>query len=72
MAVEVDAGLLWFWIGSHADYEACARIAALNQGNVDRAVGLLRRAKQLDPANPLIARDLARAERIAATVRARK
>jgi hypothetical protein len=19
--VEVDAGLLWFWIGSHADYE---------------------------------------------------
>jgi hypothetical protein len=47
-------------------------LAALNQGNVDRAVGLLRRAKQLDPANPLIARDLARAERIAATVRARK
>lgn len=49
-----------------------AGLAALNQGNVDRAVGLLRRAKQLDPANPLIARDLARAERIAATVRARK
>ena len=22
LAVEVDAGLLWFWIGSHADYEA--------------------------------------------------
>jgi hypothetical protein len=21
-AVEVDAGLLWFWIGSHADYDA--------------------------------------------------
>jgi len=49
-----------------------AGLAALNQGNIDRAVGLLRRAKQLDPANPLIARDLARAERIAATVRARK
>lgn len=49
-----------------------AGLAALNQGHVDRAVGLLRRAKQLDPANPLIARDLTRAERIAATVRARK
>ncbi|MEO5492566.1 MAG: LysM domain-containing protein [Sphingomonas sp.] len=49
-----------------------AGLAALNQGNVDRAVVLLRRAKQLDPANPLIARDLARAERIGATVRARK
>ena len=49
-----------------------AGLAALNQGNVDRAVGLLRRAKQLDPANPLVAHDLARAERIAATVRARK
>lgn len=22
LAVEVDAGLLWFWIGSHADYDA--------------------------------------------------
>jgi LysM repeat protein len=49
-----------------------AGLAALNQGNVDRAVGLLRQAKQLDPANPLIARDLSRAERIGATVRARK
>lgn len=49
-----------------------AGLAALNQGNVDRAVGLLRRAAQLDPGNPAIARDLARAERIAATVRARK
>lgn len=47
-------------------------LAALNQGNVARAVALLRRAAALDPANPLIARDLARAERIAATVRARK
>ncbi|WP_294047625.1 LysM peptidoglycan-binding domain-containing protein [Sphingomonas sp.] len=49
-----------------------AGLAALNQGQVVRAVGLLRRASQLDPANPLIARDLARAERIAATVRAKK
>ena len=22
LAVEIDAGLLWFWIGSHADYDA--------------------------------------------------
>ncbi len=49
-----------------------AGLAALNQGNVDRAVGLLRRARQADPGNPLIARDLSRAERIAVTVRARK
>lgn len=49
-----------------------AGLAALNAGAVDRAVGLLRRAAQLDPGNPLIGRDLARAERIAATVRARK
>ena len=21
LAIEVDAGLLWFWIGSHADYD---------------------------------------------------
>ena len=47
-------------------------LAALNQGNVNRAVMLLQRASQLDPANPVITRDLARAERIAATVRARK
>jgi LysM repeat protein len=49
-----------------------AGLAALNQGAVARALGLLRRAAQLDPANPMIARDLARAERIAATVRAQK
>lgn len=47
-------------------------LAALNQGKVGNAVGLLRRARAADPGNPLIARDLARAERIAATVRARK
>ncbi|MES2095672.1 MAG: LysM peptidoglycan-binding domain-containing protein [Pseudomonadota bacterium] len=49
-----------------------AGLAALNQGNVDRAVGLLRRAATLDPGNAVIARDLARAERIAATVKARR
>ena len=21
LAIEIDAGLLWFWIGSHADYD---------------------------------------------------
>jgi len=25
LAVEVDGGLLWFWIGSHADYDALIR-----------------------------------------------
>ncbi len=49
-----------------------AGLAALNQGNVARAVALLRRASALDPANPMIARDRARAERIAATVKARR
>lgn len=49
-----------------------AGLAALNGGDVNRAVGLLRRAAALEPGNPLIARDLARAERIAATVRARR
>lgn len=47
-------------------------LAALNQGAVARAVGLLRRAAAADPGNPLVGRDLARAERIAATVRARR
>ena len=49
-----------------------AGLAALNGGKVNSAVALLRRAASLDPANPAIGRDLARAERIAATVRARK
>ena len=22
LAVEIDGGLLWFWVGSHADYDA--------------------------------------------------
>lgn len=49
-----------------------AGLAALNQGQVGRAVGLLRRAARLDPANPLARRDLARAERIASAVQARR
>jgi LysM repeat protein len=47
-----------------------AGLAALNQGKPARAVSLLSRAAALDPDNPSIARDLARATRIAATVRA--
>jgi LysM repeat protein len=49
-----------------------AGLAALNQGKVTQAVVQLRRAAALDPGNPLIARDLARAERIAATVRTKR
>lgn len=49
-----------------------AGLAALAQGNIARAVGLLSRATALDPANVAAARDLQRAERIAATVRARR
>ncbi|WP_374943430.1 LysM peptidoglycan-binding domain-containing protein [Sphingomonas sp.] len=49
-----------------------AGLAALNGGAPVRAVVALRRAAALDPGNSLIARDLARAERIAATVRARR
>jgi len=49
-----------------------AGLAALNRGAVNEAVALLRKAKALDPGNAVIARDLQRAERIAATVRARK
>jgi LysM repeat protein len=48
-----------------------AGLAALNQGKVATAVALLRRAAALDPSNPLIQRDLARAERIQRTVQAR-
>jgi hypothetical protein len=25
LATEVDGGLIWFWIGSHADYDALIR-----------------------------------------------
>jgi LysM repeat protein len=47
-----------------------AGLASLNTGNLTRAVALLQRAASLDPANPVIVRDLARAQRIAATVKA--
>jgi len=47
-------------------------LSALNKGGAAKAVQLLRRAAALDPDNGAIRTDLARAERIAATVRARK
>ncbi len=47
-------------------------LVALNQGRVTDAVVLLGRASTLDPSNPLIARDLARAKRIAQTVGKRR
>jgi len=46
-------------------------LAALNAGNVGRAVALLRQALALDPGNATIRRDLDRALRIQSTVRAR-
>lgn len=49
-----------------------AGLAALNRGQVDSAITHLRRAAALDPGNATISRDLARAERIAATVRSRQ
>lgn len=49
-----------------------AGLAALNQGRVAQAVQLLQRAAAADPSNPGIARELARARRIAATVNARR
>lgn len=48
--------------------ERSAGLAALNAGQPHRAVSLLARAAALDPGNALIARDLLRARRIAATV----
>lgn len=49
-----------------------AGLAALNTGNVNRAVGLLRQAVALDRMNQAIRNDLARAVRIQATVAARR
>jgi hypothetical protein len=43
-------------------------LESLNRGQVNRAVGLLRQAAQLDPNNALVKRDLVRAERIQAAV----
>jgi LysM repeat protein len=49
-----------------------AGLAALNRGAVGQAVTLLQRAHALDPGNAVVLRDLQRAQRIAATVRARQ
>lgn len=49
-----------------------AGLEALNRGRVSEAVTQLRRAAALNPGNAAISRDLARAERIAATVRSRQ
>lgn len=49
-----------------------AGLAALNQGNPARAVELLSRAAALEPTNAAISRDLQRAQRINATVKARQ
>lgn len=54
-----------------ARYRA-AGLHALANGAVDKAVGDLSRAAALDPTNPLIKRDLDRAQRIRRTVQARK
>jgi LysM repeat protein len=47
-------------------------LAALHKGSATRAVQLLRRAAALDPSSAVIKADLARAERIEATVRSRR
>lgn len=49
-----------------------AGLAALNKGNVGQAVSLLQRAAALDPDNVAIQSDLARANRISATVRSQQ
>ena len=43
-------------------------LVQLNQGSINRAVGLLQQAAALDPGNPAITRDLDRAQRIQRTV----
>ncbi|ANI79607.1 MULTISPECIES: LysM peptidoglycan-binding domain-containing protein [Sphingobium] len=49
-----------------------AGLTALNKGQVGNAVGLLSQALRLDPGNALIQRDLDRARRLQAMVRARR
>jgi Flp pilus assembly protein TadD len=44
----------------------------MNAGAIDRAVALLGRAQALDPGNPAIRSDLARARRIQGTVHSRR
>jgi predicted Zn-dependent protease len=48
-----------------------AALEHMNGGKIDRAVALLREARELDPENALIRRDLDRARRIQSTVRGR-
>jgi hypothetical protein len=47
-------------------------LVALNQGRVTTSVATLRRAAALDPSNVAVKRDLARAERLSASVAARR
>lgn len=59
-----------------ADHARAARLRAqgleeLDRGRINRAVGLLQAAEQLDPANPLIHHDLDRALRISKAVHSR-
>jgi hypothetical protein len=49
-----------------------AGLTALNKGQVGNAVGLLAQASRFDPGNALIQRDLDRAKRLQAMVRARR
>jgi Tfp pilus assembly protein PilF len=46
-------------------------LESMNRGQINRAVNLLRHAAEVDPDDPLIARDLTRALRIQATVHGR-
>ncbi|SFR96513.1 LysM peptidoglycan-binding domain-containing protein [Sphingomonas jatrophae] len=46
-----------------------AALEQLNRGQVNRAVSLLRQADQASPGNPLVRRDLERAERIQRTLK---
>jgi len=56
----------------HAAQLRSAGLTALNKGQVGNAVGLLAQASRLDPGNALIQRDLDRAKRLQAMVRARR
>lgn len=56
---------------AQANQLRAAALGHMSRGTIDSAIQLLRKAQALDPANPLIRRDLERAVRIQATVRAR-
>jgi hypothetical protein len=53
-----------------ADQLRLQALQHMNGGQLERAVALLRQAQALDAANPAIQRDLARAERLQASLRA--